>query len=302
MIFCGQCGLQQAPGATRCPRCGTAVEGSVVAEEYYVDDPTMVSFPYVTQPSPQPGKSSLAGAPPPQKLVLGGDNQSTLEANAPTSKVDGSNYNTQLPSYPSSLNMSTPYAGYPGSGNYSPPGASYPATLPASTGSVTPVSPYQPIEQSAQKSKGRAASLVIILFGLLLILGAMIIFALKQNGTITGTNNGGNTLSQQAQTLIEQYYNDINNKDYQDAYNLRGDLPQQSYTNFQQGYAHTQHVEITFGDITALNDGTAKVSLTLRATDNTPSGIRTSVFNGYYIVGPQNGVLKILSGQLSPVS
>src|SRR5436305_909560 len=111
MIFCGQCGLQQAPGATRCPRCGTAVEGSVVAEEYYVDDPTMVSFPYVTQPSPQPGKSSLAGAPPPQKLVLGGDNQSTLEANAPTSKVDGSNYNTQLPSYPSSLNMSTPYAG-----------------------------------------------------------------------------------------------------------------------------------------------------------------------------------------------
>src|SRR5437867_1928480 len=138
MVFCGQCGLQQAPGATQCPRCGASVEGGGAAEEYYVDGPTVASFPYVTQPSPQPGKSSSAGAPPPQKLVLGVDKQSTLEANAPTRKVDASTYNTYPSPSPSNQNISTPYTGYPSTSNYSPPGTPYPGILPGSMGSATP--------------------------------------------------------------------------------------------------------------------------------------------------------------------
>jgi hypothetical protein len=311
MVFCGQCGLQQVPGATRCPRCGAPVESDGVTEEYYGDNPTIASFPHVPQTPPQPGKFSQPGAPSPhnpQKLVLGGDQQSSLAANAPTGKVDPSTYNTYLSSPPANPNTSTPYAGYPSTSNYSPPGASYPGILPGSMGSASPSVPYQPGQQPVQKSKGRVASLVIILFGLLLILGAMVIFALKQNGAITGTNGqpgsgGGNTLSQQAQTLIQQYYSDINNKDYQDAYNLWKDDPQrQSYTSFSQGFAHTRHDEITIDNVTTLSDGTAKVSITLNATEDASSGTRTSVFKGYYIVGPQNGALKILSGHLNQVS
>lgn len=304
MVFCGQCGLQQAPGATRCPRCGAPVEDGAGAGEYYVDGPTVASFPHVTQPSPQPGKSIQTGAPSPngpQKLMLGGDKQSILEANDPTRKIDAPTYNTQLSSSPSNPNMSTPYAGYPSTSNYSPPRTSYPGTLPASMESAMPTSPYQ----LRQQSKGRVASLLIILFGLLLILAAVVIFALKQNGALAGINNGGgNTLSQQAQTLIQQYYTDINNKDYQDAYNLRSDLHQQTYAAFSQGYAHTQHDDVTIDNVATLSDGTAKVSITLKATDDVPSGTgtRTSVYKGYYIVGPQNGVLKILSGKLNQVS
>src|SRR5437764_9198923 len=165
MVFCGQCGLQQVPGATRCPRCGASVESNGAAEEYYGDNPTMASFPYVAQTPPQAPKFSQAGVPSPinpQKLVLGGDQQSTLAANAPTNKVDAPTYNTQLSSSPSNQNMSTPYASYPSTSNYAPPGASYPGILPGSMGSAIPSIPYQHRQQSAQKSKGRVASLLII--------------------------------------------------------------------------------------------------------------------------------------------
>lgn len=312
MVFCGQCGLQQAPGATRCPRCGAPVEDETGAGEYYADGPTMVSFSPMTQPSSQAGKSPRTGAPSPngpQRLTWGEDKQSILEANAPTRKIDAPIYNTQLSSSPSNQNMSTPYVGDPSTSNYLPPGASYPGILPGSLGSAPP-SPYQTRQQSSQKSKGRVASLLIILFGLLLILGAMVIFALKQNGTIAGNNGqsgtgGGNTLSQQAQTLIEQYYTDINNRDYQHAYNLwKNDPQRQSYTSFSQGFAHTRHDQLTIDNVTTVSDGTVKVTVTLNATEDASSGTgtRTSVYKGYYIVGPQNGVLKILSGQLNRVS
>jgi hypothetical protein len=313
MIFCGQCGLQQAPGATHCPRCGAPVEGEGVVEEYYVDGPTAASFPYAPQTPPLPGKSSQAGAPPPnnpQKLVLGGGRQNMPGANEPTGKVDASTYHTYLSPSPSNQNTRTPDAGYPSSGNYSSAGTSYPGILPASMGSASPSSSYYPRQQSSQRSKGRVASLMIILFGLLLILGAMVVFALKQNGIIGGTNThsgtgGGNTLGQQAQTLIQQYYTDINNKDYQDAYNLwKYDPNRQTYAAFSQGFSHTQHDDITIDNVTTLSDGTAKVSVTLTATEDVSSGAgtQTSVYKGYYIVGPENGVLKIFLGQLNKVS
>jgi hypothetical protein len=161
---------------------------------------------------------------------------------------------------------------------------------------------------SSQRARGRVAALLIILFGLLLILGAMIIFALKQNGLISGTGGTNSTLTtltlqEQAKALIERYYNDVNVRNYQDAYSLWKDYPQ-SLATFSQGYAHTRHDDITIDNITILSDGTAKVSVTLRATEDAPSGSgsQISVYRGYYIVGPYNGVLKILFGQLRQVS
>lgn len=114
------------------------------------------------------------------------------------------------------------------------------------------------------------------------------------------------TPSQQARAVIVQYYNDINNHDYQDAYNLLGSALQhnQSYSNFVSGYAHTRHDVITFGNISPQSNGDYVVSLTLQATEdaNSGTGIQISTYQGSDTVGQENGVWKILSGNLQKQS
>lgn len=104
--------------------------------------------------------------------------------------------------------------------------------------------------------------------------------------------------AQIAQAVVQQYYDDINNRDYQAAYNLRqfSDQGNQGYNGFVNGYANTIHVDVTFGDITPLSDGTVQVWVTLNSLNSTSSGNVTITYRGYYIVGPDNGTWKILKG------
>jgi serine/threonine-protein kinase len=107
--------------------------------------------------------------------------------------------------------------------------------------------------------------------------------------------------AQQAQAVVQQYYNDINNADYQSAYNLWGSSYQNShsYTSFANGFANTVHDTISFGTITPLSDGTVQVSITLQAVENNSSGgTTTSTFQGYYKVGQENGSWKLLSSNI----
>lgn len=111
------------------------------------------------------------------------------------------------------------------------------------------------------------------------------------------------TVKQQAEDLIKQLYSDVNSKNYQDAYNLWKDKPNnQSLADFSKGYASTQHIDVTTERADELSDGTIQVFVTLNVTDEMPSGADTkkSDFQGYYIVGWQNGKLKIFSGNLKP--
>jgi hypothetical protein len=133
------------------------------------------------------------------------------------------------------------------------------------------------------------------------ILAALIPFVIANNGSSTQSSVSTSTPEQPATALIEEYFSDINNKDYQAAYNLwKHDSQTQSVASFTKGYASTLNDAVTVEGATVLDDGTIKVFVTLKATDKLPSGTgtKTSVFKGYYIVGPQNGALKILSGQL----
>jgi serine/threonine protein kinase len=102
---------------------------------------------------------------------------------------------------------------------------------------------------------------------------------------------------QQAQALVQQYYNYINQKDYQDAYNLLGAKLQsnQTYSQFSSGFANTIHDDIAFGTITPNSNGTVQVTLTLTATET--SG--TSTYQGYYVVGVENGNLRFVNAQLN---
>ncbi len=111
------------------------------------------------------------------------------------------------------------------------------------------------------------------------------------------------TPSQQATVVVQNYYDDINNHNYQAAYNLLGSNFQSShpYNQFASGYSNTVHDNLTTGTVTPQSDGTFNVPATVVATENNTSGQGThqSTYQGYYIVGQENGSLKILSAQFS---
>ena len=54
MLFCGQCGLQLAPGSTACPRCGTVTQPTLPPlDNPHSEDPTMQSDPRLPLQQPQ---------------------------------------------------------------------------------------------------------------------------------------------------------------------------------------------------------------------------------------------------------
>lgn len=315
MVFCGQCGLQIAPDATRCPRCGTPVDTNVAVEESYPDDATMTSLPYATYNTQNPQSPQGPYTPGnPQQLVLRPDEYDEQGASeAATHRMNAPSYDQGVP--------------YPGYGPQS--GANYPAQTPQYAdysspgvnnipGQYQPYSNYQPYQQApvTQRSKGRVASLIVILLGLLLILTAMTLFTLfhfgyiggrtnTPSGTVTTSNTPtANSSEQQAQAVVSQYYTDVNNKDYGPAYDLwqDGSKPTKTLDDMIQGYKNTLHDDLTVTGTTLLNDGTVKVVVTLQAQEQTTSGIQTSAYKGYYIVGQQNGTWKIQSGVLNKVT
>ena len=124
--------------------------------------------------------------------------------------------------------------------------------------------------------------------------------------TSTPTATATPTPSQQAALVVQNYYDDINSRNYQAAYSLLGSQFQSShpYAQFSSGYANTVHDNLTSGAVTALSDGTFNVPAIVVATeDNVPGpGTHQSTYQGYYIVGQENGTLKILSANFSKVA
>ncbi len=205
MIFCGQCGMQLAPGSTRCPRCGAAVDPTDVGvkkEELHQDDPTVASPSLLVRNQPlQP----LPGNQPP--LVLRPDGGSTYDVQSAgyeaTRRVEAPDYRTGYPTQQSAGPVS--YAGYPpqsgaypnpttpmaypdysqplGSGGvYPTQGMSYSGLTPQmNTGYQQMPGQYGQEQQKASaNSKGRVAAMIIIMVGLLFILTAVILFVVQQ--------------------------------------------------------------------------------------------------------------------------
>ncbi len=108
------------------------------------------------------------------------------------------------------------------------------------------------------------------------------------------------TSSQQAQALVQHYYDDINQANYQDAYNQWGSDYQKSltYPQFSTGFSTTTHDDVVVRVTTLQNDGTITVEITLYATQATSSGTRLAAFEGHYIVGQENGTWKLLRADL----
>jgi hypothetical protein len=217
MIFCGQCGQQLAPGDTRCPRCGAAIEPDALTttRDAHPNAPTEEARSFLVNRSPSTNAQGPMNPPiqqneAQQKLVLrpgmGGDNYATSAASDETSMMDSPRMGGAYPTaYPQQSATNYPPAGA-SYGNFPPQGADNFATRGSYTGFTqqgggpyTPMpagypasSPYQPPfdqyqnmqEPAGNNSRGRSASLVIILIGLLFILSAAILFILQHNGVI----------------------------------------------------------------------------------------------------------------------
>ncbi len=103
---------------------------------------------------------------------------------------------------------------------------------------------------------------------------------------------------EQARTMLQQFFEDINKKDYCDAYKLW--IGVSSCQEFAKGYQSTVHIDIQF-DSTQLELGSdGKVYLTQIATEKDDKGnFQKRIYKGWYIVKQENGRWKILNGYFS---
>ncbi len=131
-----------------------------------------------------------------------------------------------------------------------------------------------------------------------------IIFTTTPAPVVTPTPTPTPSPVDQAQAVIQQYYSYINQQDYQDAYNLWGADYQSthSYSQFASGFANTRRDDLTINSSAQLDDGTVKVVITLYATEDSTTGPVTKTFQGYYIVGIENGNWKLLRASLHQIA
>ncbi|HEY3993287.1 MAG TPA: hypothetical protein VGM01_10455 [Ktedonobacteraceae bacterium] len=180
MVFCGQCGYQLVPGDTICPRCGAKTEVDLIDHDPGTYNPTEISRAITerapTQSAAPPNRGNSAPwqsqAEPAGPLILGPGTPNSQFANEPTAMMSAQNYAPQ-PSYPNYPPGYPPQPGATGLG-YNPAGyQSYQAGQSAVIAEIV-----------AASQRGKVISLVLILFGLLLLTGAIVVFLLNQQGII----------------------------------------------------------------------------------------------------------------------
>ncbi len=329
MAFCGQCGLLLPPGAAHCPRCGIETQYNTIAQETYANDATVISHPDLPPAGALPhttDSGTQRDATPLPDVPDYLQNRSLKTAHTPPYGM-----NTPFPpagvSYPGTPQRSGD--GYPAQG------VSYPSFAPP-TGAGYSTGAPGPVRRPRRWALALFIPLVLLL---IIITGVLVFLRPDQLQSMLGghtptpiatpqptsipptaqpspatqppptappspttqptATTPAPTPAQQAQAVIEQYYADINNKDYQDAYNLWVNYPQ-SYSTFAQGFAHTRHDDITFRAVTPQSDGTVRLDLTLTATSDT---LQQNVYQGYYIVGQQpDGSWKITTANFQQVS
>jgi hypothetical protein len=169
---------------------------------------------------------------------------------------------------------------------------------------ATPVLGVQP-----RSGRGRRwLVLLIVLVALGLISGGIAALVLYGGpGTPTGGNGGGTatltpTLNAgSAQALIQEFYDDVNAHNYGAAYALLSDdwHKRQSLQDFTVGYQNTAQSTPTIQSTQQLADGTFQVTITLVALESRNGTQVNSMYAGFYIVGIENGMLRLLSGHLT---
>jgi zinc-ribbon domain len=196
MVFCGQCGYQLAPGNTICPRCGTPVDPDLdlTMDNPEPDNPTVASSLLYAPTQAQPGVRAPGSRLTPahqEPLILGPDgntyNPNAPLANDPTSMVGTPTYATPNQAPPAHPTTGMSYPGYPQQNvdNYPQQGGPYPGyNMPPGGTGYQRDDPYEAMraELAARNRTGRVVGLLLILLGLLLIIGAMVLYVVGHTG------------------------------------------------------------------------------------------------------------------------
>jgi serine protease Do len=107
--------------------------------------------------------------------------------------------------------------------------------------------------------------------------------------------------SEDAAGAVYVYYEYINNRDYEQAYNLIGGgwkASLSSQEKFAAGYANTLSTSITITKMYMNEDGTYQVELTLEAQEYVNNSEQTSYYEMSYVVGLEDGIPKLLGGAI----
>jgi serine protease Do len=110
-------------------------------------------------------------------------------------------------------------------------------------------------------------------------------------------------LEEDAQYLVQYFYNSLNSGDYVTAYALLGSDWQSSlsYEKFREGYLHTLNVRVQDTTVRSGASSTAQVTAMIEAEENVGGENRLSLYKTTYTVGLENGVLKLLKGKAEKV-
>ncbi|EFH85630.1 zinc ribbon domain-containing protein [Ktedonobacter racemifer] len=152
MVFCGQCGQQMAPGITRCPRCGAAVENgqsgqnydvtgsndqTVESQSFFAPQPQQAARPYSGGSTANFGGHPSQGGPQPIMLRGADQNYGTQNAYDATSMMDA---HTNMGGNPATMQPQ---------GNTYAQGGGYPTSQPGLSGMQQPMGRGYPASQSS---------------------------------------------------------------------------------------------------------------------------------------------------------
>lgn len=157
---------------------------------------------------------------------------------------------------------------------------------------------------SLQRAPRKPLTLLAILAVLLLATIGTTVFAYAHaaNQNLVSTSTAlPLSPGQEARAVTRQYYNDLNSRNYQAAFQMwKQNKAPSTYCSFLQGYARTEHIEasVQFGQ----SQGSIfKVPLTLVATEVFPTTREKTTYTGYQELQLVDGLLKIIGGSLRSI-
>lgn len=167
------------------------------------------------------------------------------------------------------------------------------SAMPSIAAPVPPVS-------SRRRGSSKSFALMIILALCLFALAGTAIMAYAQFGN-QGTapvSPAGPSLGEKAQTLVQQYYADLNTRNYQAAYTLWQHKSTSTFCGFLNGFAFTEQDDIVT-QVGQVKGNTIDVPITITATETLPSGRVVSTYQGYEELQQIAGSLELTGGKIS---
>jgi len=119
-----------------------------------------------------------------------------------------------------------------------------------------------------------------------------------------GAEGGGTAFTEElvaedAQYLLSFFYESIHSGDYVTAYTLLGSEWQtgMTYESFREGYLHTTGVYVTDMSVASASEESAVLDVTVEAWELEDGEPILSYYELQYTIKPENGTLKIISGE-----